>query len=79
MTSERYLNPKEASDYLRTRWGVIRGVGTLSKLRCVGGGPRFISLGHREPKYTEALLDAWVQSRASAPKNSTSEAVRYAP
>ena len=34
---------------------------TLQKLRCVGGGPRFIRLG-RAVRYDPADLDAWIDA-----------------
>jgi hypothetical protein len=43
----------------------------LEKLRCVGGGARFIRYGRRAVRYLKADLDGWMAERAVF---STSEA-----
>jgi predicted DNA-binding transcriptional regulator AlpA len=62
----RWLRVQQAARYL----GI--GAGTLNKLRCWGGGPRFAKLGHIVV-YDTADLDAWVAARKVG---STSEPVR---
>jgi hypothetical protein len=56
---------------------VQRGVPTsayqLKLLRTTGGGPRFRKFG-RFVRYEPAELDAWVESRLSAPRASTTQA-----
>lgn len=71
MDTPTYLRRNQAADYLQERYG-FGTTETLAKLACVGGGPRFRKLG-RLPVYTPADLDAWVESRLSAPVASTSE------
>jgi hypothetical protein len=71
MHIEKYLSPAEAEHYLEQK-GLKRKRSTLSKLRCIGGGPKFVTYG-RSPKYTEPWLDEYVASQLSAPKRSTSE------
>lgn len=43
----------------------------LEKLRCIGGGARFIRYGRRAVRYRKSDLDAWMTAHAVA---STSEA-----
>jgi hypothetical protein len=68
------LDPLEAEAWLAERGQKIRK-NTLSKLRCTGGGPRFVHYG-RSVKYRADWLEEWVRERTSVPKRSTSE--RYA-
>lgn len=68
---ERRLDRREAAAFLTTR-GFKTAVATLAKLASVGGGPVFESFG-RKPLYREADLLAWVQSRSSGPRRSTSD------
>ena len=58
------LRPCEAAEYVR------HAPQTLAKLRCYGGGPRYIKSG-RLVLYARADLDAWLESKKRA---STSEA-----
>jgi hypothetical protein len=67
-----YHDPKAASAYLQAL-GFRMGVGTLAKLRCLGGGPVFCYLG-RYPRYREDWLDDWATARMSGPRSSTSQA-----
>ena len=55
---DRRMNTKEASEYLKKRWGIKRTPGTLEVLRSRGRGPGFIRVG-RNVLYTESLLDAY--------------------
>lgn len=68
----RLLRRKEASVYLKTRYGIDRAPATLAKLACVGGGPVFRKAG-RIPLYAPDGLDDWAASILSAPVHSTSE------
>ncbi len=61
-----YLDRPEASAYL-TQKGVRTAKTTLQKLVTVGGGPEFQKFGNR-CLYTPAGLDAWVESKLSAPR-----------
>jgi len=68
----RRLRRREASEYLKTRWGLNYLPTTLAKLACLGGGPAFEHFG-RTPLYREDELDRWVQDRMSGLKRSTSD------
>jgi hypothetical protein len=68
---ERRLSRREAAEFLTAR-GYRVAVATLAKLASVGGGPIFESFG-RKPLYKESELLAWVQSRSSGPRRSTSD------
>lgn len=67
------FNEKEASAYMGDRYGRHSAPKhtTLSKLRCIGGGPIFRKVGKRVVYYARDL-DAWMQSRLSLPVPSTS-------
>ncbi len=68
-----YLREKAASEYLKARYG-HGAAKTLSKLRCVGGGPAFHKCG-RVVVYTREALDKWALAKLSKPLRSTSEPV----
>lgn len=63
-SNHHLLNPKEAAIYVR------RSESSLAKLRCSGGGCRYIKNGRRI-YYDIADLDAWL---ASLRRRSTSDA-----
>lgn len=69
----RFLSRREASEYLSSL-GLPVAVATLAKYATVGGGPEFQSFG-RFPRYLPEALDRWAESRLSAPRKSTSDAV----
>ena len=46
------LRRNEASEYLRSRWGLNRATATLAKLACVGGGPCRFEKAGRWPLYS---------------------------
>lgn len=71
---DRYLTRAEASTYLKTRWGVDYTKATLGKLAVQGSGPIYRRISGYRALYLEADLDAWVKSRMSTPRSSTSEA-----
>jgi hypothetical protein len=66
-----YLREKTAAEYLRDRYG-HGAAKTLSKLRCIGGGPEFHKAG-RVVVYTREALDKWATGILSRPLRSTSE------
>ena len=68
----RRLRRKEASTYLRDKWGIIRAPKTLAKLAVIGGGPPFEKDG-RFPLHTEEGLDEWARSQLSPLVHSTAE------
>lgn len=47
----------------------------LEKLRCVGGGPRFVKYGRRAVRYLKADIDLWLVARTF---ENTSEAAALA-
>lgn len=50
--------------------GIPCAVSTLEAYATRGGGPAFQKFGRR-PLYTRDALEAWVQSRLSAPRTNT--------
>jgi hypothetical protein len=72
MHTAKYLRRRLASQYLQDRWGIRCSPGYLAKLAVIGGGPPFRK-ANRDPLYAPADLDAWAESRISAPMNSTAE------
>lgn len=64
------LPPKTASEFLSER-GFKIAIATLAKLRCIGGGPKFVRFGRYVGYRPNDLLD-WAQTRLSDPVNSTS-------
>ena len=68
----RRLRRVEASTYLKLKWGISRTPGTLAKLACQGGGPRF-ELANRTPLYPEPELDDWAESLLTPLRSSTSD------
>jgi hypothetical protein len=69
--TERRLTRAEAATFLSER-GYRVAYATLNKYATVGGGPLYESFGRR-PLYRPADLLAWVASRSSGPRRSTSE------
>ena len=37
---------------------------TLEKLRCIGGGPRFVRYGRRAVRYLKVDVDQWLAARS---------------
>jgi predicted DNA-binding transcriptional regulator AlpA len=50
------LTTPQAADFLKL------AVSTVEKLRCHGGGPKFIKLGSRRVAYLKADLEEWIGS-----------------
>jgi len=73
MQSPKYLNRKEASEHLRSFWGLQRSPTYLAKLAVVGGGPAFHK-ANRNPLYSAEDLDAWASALIGPRVHSTSEA-----
>jgi hypothetical protein len=61
--SDKPLNPRDASVYLAAA-GIPFQESTLCKLRCIGGGPRYLKNGSRV-FYRPSALSEWLQSRTS--------------
>ena len=72
-TSQTMLSTTEVSVYLRNVHGIPFEASTLTKKRCIGGGPRFVKVGKRV-FYQKADLDAWIAQIKSAPFQNTSQA-----
>jgi hypothetical protein len=66
-TSRRF-DTRQAADYL-TGEGYKTAPATLSKFRCIGGGPEF-ELWGRTPIYTGSNLLNWARARCSKPRRS---------
>jgi hypothetical protein len=71
-----YLDQDQASEYLAAK-GLKIAPKTFSKLRVIGGGPRYRKFG-RKPLYAALDLDEWVEEKLSEPLRSTSEATTEA-
>ena len=67
MSSETYLKPPEAAQYLHS------SASTLAKLRVYGGGPIFCRIG-RAIRYRRSDLDEFM---AAGRARSTSEVARH--
>lgn len=63
---------KEASGYLKDKFGVSVSTNTLAKYATVGGGPEYLKFGKRV-LYASTALDSWVLSKISDPIRSTSQ------
>ncbi len=68
----RRLRRREASEYLKEEWGILRKPSTLAKLASVGGGPA-IEYDGTIPLYCEEALDQWATETLSPPVRSTTE------
>jgi hypothetical protein len=71
------MRGKQASEYLETKFGIVRTAGTLSKLRSLGGGPLFQRC-NRLPLYRPQDLDDWAERILSGPMRSTSDTANAA-
>jgi hypothetical protein len=67
----RFLRRAEASEYIRTHWGIPCATRTLAKLAVIGGGPLFHKCG-RLPLYASSDLDTWASSKITGKYASTS-------
>jgi Helix-turn-helix domain len=71
MNHKRFLSRSEASDYLVHR-GLRVAKQTLAKFAVTGEGPAYRCFGARVV-YDPADLDAWIESRLTKVRRSTSE------
>lgn len=69
--NQQFLRTPDAAAYLLSTYG-YGAARTLSKLRCVGGGPAYQRAG-RIVLYTRPALDVWARARLGPPQRSTSE------
>jgi hypothetical protein len=70
---DRFLDRREAADYLTGQRGLRISRNTLQKMATLGGGPPYRVFGIRAV-YTVADLDAWAQAKLSVRRHSTSDA-----
>ena len=70
-TIDRRLTRREAADFLTAR-GYRVAIATLAKYATIGGGPAYSKFGAR-PTYTERDLLAWVASKTTGPRRSSSD------
>jgi hypothetical protein len=68
----RRYTRNDAAKFLTEDLGVKTAASTLSKLFCIGGGPKCRHVGKR-PFYDEPDLIEWVESRITEPRRSSSE------
>lgn len=68
---DRFLSRAQAADYIRDTYGLPAAKSTLGKLASIGGGPIYRLFCGRAV-YTRTDLDAWVEKKLSAPRQSTS-------
>ena len=66
----------DAAKYVKEMYGLPCSPKTLTKLACIGGGPRFQVFG-RIPLYPEPELDRYVESKLSPIVSSTSELAAF--
>ena len=69
---DRYLDRREAADYLTKDRGLRISRNTLQKMATLGGGPAYRVFGIRAV-YTVSDLDGWAEKKLSANRTSTSE------
>ena len=72
MNTNRFLSRSEASEYLIGR-GFRVARQTLAKYAVTGDGPPYRSFGSRVV-YDPADLEAWISTRLTSARRSTSEA-----
>jgi len=72
MNTDTFLDRREAAEYLTSR-GLRVSKNTLQKWVTTGGGPAYRRFGLRAV-YTQADLDAWAETKLSAPRCSTAAA-----
>jgi hypothetical protein len=66
------FDSKGASQYLKDTWGINASPKTLANHRSKGTGPHYSRAGI-QCNYGAEDLDAWAQSRLSAPVRNTTE------
>jgi hypothetical protein len=63
---------KQASEYLKTRWGLSYAVYTLAAYAAKGIGPEYQKAGPLAV-YTREALDEWAKTKLTAPGRKASE------
>jgi len=69
---DKYLDRREAAEYLTSQRGLRISRNTLQKMATLGGGPPYRVFGIRAV-YTIGDLDRWAEARLSAKRASTSD------
>jgi predicted DNA-binding transcriptional regulator AlpA len=65
---EKLLSPKEAVDYLQTRYSIKISLASLYTMISRGIAPK-VTYFRGRPKFTEADIDEWVRSNLSDRRN----------
>jgi hypothetical protein len=71
MLDRKMLSRDAAAEYVRRR-DIPLETSTLAKYASVGGGPEMRKFGRRVLYETDAL-DAWIESKLTPPRRSTSD------
>ena len=77
LKTPRFMNRKQAANYLLTKWNIRMTEATLAKKATQGGGPPYQRDG-RFPNYSDVGLDAFARDRLGEEVASTA-AYRVAP
>ena len=75
MRVTKLLRRTEASQYLKTTWGINRAAPTLATDAMSGRGPAYTCISHRA-FYTTASLDAWAKLQMCAPSSKAKQIKR---
>lgn len=70
--ADQTLSRAQASEYLRTRWGLSYARRTLVVYAVRGTGPEYFRIGARVA-YRREALDAWAKSKVTAPGRKASD------
>ena len=71
-TASKLRSRKDAAARIREVWGYKITAQTLAKYACLGGGPRYRKISS-QVVYSDDDCDAWVTSRISPLRTSTSD------
>jgi predicted DNA-binding transcriptional regulator AlpA len=61
---DRLLSPREAVEYLQTRYGIIISIASLYSMISRGDAPK-VTYFRKRPKFTVADIDEWVRGNTS--------------
>jgi predicted DNA-binding transcriptional regulator AlpA len=68
ITIDRLLSPKEAIDYLKSRYGIIISPASFYTMISRGDAPK-VTYFRGRPRFTTADIDEWVQKNLSDRRN----------
>jgi len=77
MLNKKYLTTKQASEFISESFFPVSPK-TLSKLRCVGGSPKYSKAGERRVLYFVDDLISWAKDKISKPIENSIQEVLYA-